>query len=401
MATQTKTKPTAKAAAPAAKGKAKPATAAAKKPAAKASEGAAAKPAKPSVVFETGTLVKFNGYRSNMDKDEVVFAEGDILYIVEVEDEAESGILYSAINAKDIAAYEEDPDSVNGGQVAPAEVSELKGSALDKAQDTYMPIVVMAPLAELLAENDGNAIEVAIGLNRAIQANYFWMGGALAQILQTGAYLKENGGDYEGEEAFNEFCQAEFAFKASKGRALARIYKTFSQIEGFDADKLASVDWSKVAIAERFVTPDNVDEVLEVAENSTQRDLAVALKQKFVAENGKTASGRGASRGASITKKTLSFRLDEDAAETVELVIQQCMKQAGFEPGNEALALERICMQWADEHVEADSAKKRIQSKAAKAAKAREAAAKPATAAPAAKAATPAAKAPAKKPAKK
>jgi hypothetical protein len=193
MATQTKTKPAAKAAAqkaPPARGKAKPAAAAAKKPAAKASEVAAAKPSKPTVVFETGTLVKFNGYRSNMDKDEVVFAEGDILYIVEVEDESESGVLYSAINAKDIAAYNEDPDAVNGGQVAPAEVSELKGSALDKAQDTFMPIVVMDHLAELLAESDGDAIEVAISLNRAIQANYFWMGGALAQVLQSGAYLK-------------------------------------------------------------------------------------------------------------------------------------------------------------------------------------------------------------------
>jgi hypothetical protein len=372
MAIQTKTKPTAKAAAAPAKGKAAPAKAAAKKPAAKASEGAAAKPAKPTVVFEANTLVKFNGYRSNMDKDEVVFAEGDILYIVEVEDDAESGILYSAVHAKDIAAYNEDPESVNGGQVAPAEVSELKGSALDKAQDTYMPIVIMDHLAELLAESDGNAIEAAIGLNRAIQANYFWMGGALAQVLQTGAYLKANGGDYAGEEAFNEFCQAEFAFKASKGRALARIYKTFSQIEGFDADKLASLDWSKVAIAERFVTPENVDEVLDVADNSTQRDLAVTLKQKFVnTESGKTASGRGASRGASITKKTLTFKLDEDAAETVQLVIQQCMKQSGFEPGAEGLALERILIEWADTHVEADSAKKRIQSKAAKAAKAR------------------------------
>lgn len=396
-ATKSKPKP---AAATAAKGKGKASTAVAttKKPAAKASEAAAAKPTKPTTVFEVGALVKFGGYKSNMDADEVVFTEGDTLYIVEVEDDPESGILYGAVNAKDIAAYEADPDAVQGGQVSPAEVTELKGSALEKAQDTFMPVVVIGKLGELLEEHDGNPIEVAIALNRGIQENYFWMGGALAQVLQTGAYLKENGGEYTGDEAFNDFCQAEFQFKASKGRALARIYKTFSGIEGFDASKLASLDWSKVSIAERFVTPENVDDVLEVAETATQRELGVILKEKFVhAETGKTASGRGASRGPSIVKKTLGFKLDDDAAETVELVMQQCMKQHGL--ATPADALERICVEWADAHVEADAAKKRIASKAAKAAKAREAATKPAAEAkPAAK---PAAAKPAAKPAPK
>lgn len=395
MATATKSKPK-PAATTAAKGKAKAATAG-KKPAAKASEAAAAKPGKPSVIFETGTLVKFSGYKSNMDADDVVFTADDILYIVEVEDDPESGILYGAINAKDINAYEEDPDSVQGGQVSPAEVHELKGTALEKAQDTFLPVVVMGRLGELLDENDGDPIEVAIALNRGIQENYFWMGGALAQILQTGVYLKENGGEYSGDEAFNDFCQAEFQFKASKGRALARIYKTFSGIEGFDAGKLASLDWSKVSIAERFVTNENVNEVLEVAETATQRELGVILKEKFVsADTGKTASGRGASRGPQIVKKTIAFKLDEDAAETVELVLQQCMKQHGIQ--NPADALERIMIEWADQHVEADAAKKRIASKAAKAAKARAAAAKPEPeAAPAAKAPAKAATKPAPK----
>lgn len=381
MATKTKAKPATTKATASAKATPKNLN---KKAAAKASTDVVVKTGKPSVVFEVGQLVRFGGYKSNMDADDAVFSEGDMLYITEVDDDSESGILYSCISAKDIAEYEENGDeNVSGGQVSPAEVQELKGSALEKAQDTYLPVAIIGKLQELLDEADGNPIDVAINLNRGIQENFFWMGGALAQILQTGAYLKENGGEYSGEEAFNDFCQAEFAFKASKGRTLARIYKTFSAIPDFDASKLAALDWSKVAIAERFVTSDNIDEVLDVAETATQRELAVSLKEKFANnQDGKTASGRASSRGPSIVKKSLAFRLDEDAAETVQLVLQQCMKQNGIV--SESDALERICVEWADNHVEADAAKKRIASKAAKAAKARAAVAKEAEAKPAA-----------------
>ena len=121
----------------------------------------------------------------------------------------------------------------------------------------------------------------------------------------------------------------------------------------------------------------------------------MTLKQKYATSEGKTASGKSASRGApSIAKKTLTFKLDEDAADTVDLVIQQAMKQNGIE--SPALALERICLEWADANVDGDAAKKRIQNKAKAAEKAR--ASQPAPKAEAApKAAAPAAKKPAAK----
>lgn len=385
---QTKTKPQAKAAAPA-----KAAAKGAKPKATKANE-AAAKPKAPSVIFEEGQLVKFTGYRSNVSKDEAVFKAEDVLYIVSVEQSDEKGVLYTAIKASDIEEYETNgDDNVTGGEVAPTEVSELKGSALDKARDQFIPVVKIGRLAEMLEAND-DVVEVALDLNREIQANFFWLGGALALTLQKGAHLKANGGNYAGEEAFHDFCNAEFGFSGSKGRALARIYTTFSGLENFDPDSLAGIDWSKVSIAERFVTPENVNEVLEIAEGTTQRELAVTLKQKF-ASDGKTASGKAASRGAgsTLSKKTLTFKLDEDSADTVELVLTQGMKQTGLE--SPAAMLERICIEWAEANVDGDAAKKRIQNKAKQAAKAREAAA------PAPKEATPAKAAPKPAPKKK
>lgn len=378
MATaKTKVKPNAKTAKAPAKTTAK--TAAKKANTKKAPAAAANKPKTPSKVLAVGTFAKFGGYRSNMDEDEVVFAEGDVIYIVEVDDDDKDGILYSAIAAGDLAMYQEEgEEAVNGGQVAPSEVSEIKGGALEKARATYVPVEALGRLAEMLEEND-NPIEVAIELNQSIQETYFWLGGALAKVLQGQLHLKENGGDHEGDEAFNDFCQAEFGFKASKGQQLARVYVTFSNLDGFDPTSLDAVGWSKAAIAERFVTEENMTEVLELAETTSQRELAHTLKVQYSSEDGATPSGKAASRGDAIIKKTLSYRLDEDSAEGVQLAITQCMKQNGIE--NEAIALERICVEWAQENVQAGTAQKRITAKATKAAKAREKAAKPAAAA--------------------
>lgn len=367
MATKTKAKPTAsKKSAPK------------KAPAKKATKPKA--PTKPSEIYEDGSFLKFTGYRSEMDKDDIVFKDGDTLYVVEVEDGA-SGILYTCINASDLGEFLENGDeNVVGGQVAPSEVHAIKGGALEKIKEAYMPIVVMGKLADMLAEANGNAIEVAVELNQEIQETYFWLGGALAKVLQEGTYLTENGGEYSGDEAFNDFCQAEFGFKASKGRQLARIYQTFSSLEDFNPEQLAGIGWSIAAKIEKYVTEDNVDEVLEAAADDgvTQRNVDAIMKERFVTEN-TTPSGRAASRGGDkLVTKTMNFRLAEDAAEAVELAIQQCMKQSGIADQN--LALERICTEWAQDHVETETAKKRILAKGNKAKAARERVAKAAEA---------------------
>lgn len=366
MATKTKAKPAAKKAAPAKKAPAKKATKAKAAPA-------------PKVVDlpEAGALLTFTGYRSEMDADDVVFNDNDTLYMIEVDDSNEDGVLLTCIKAEDVAEYLENGDeNIEGGQVAPSEVKELKGAALDKARDAYMPITMVGRMEEILDEADGDAILAAVELNNGIQESYFYMGGALAQVLQQGSYLKENGGEYEGDEAWNDFCQAEFGFKASKGRQLARIYSTFSALPDFDPASLAGIGWSIASKAEKYVTEENVQEVLEVAggDDVTQRNIDATLKEKFAVSN-TTASGRQASRGGDkLVTKSLSFKLDEDSAESVELALQQCMKQNGLE--NPALALERICVEWAQENVETKTAKQRIASKARKGQQARDKAAK-------------------------
>lgn len=376
MAARTKAKPTAKKA---------PAKKAAPKGKAKATS-AAAKPKAVEKLLEVGSFVKFKGYANEVDPDEIAFKEGDTLYIAEIDSEGD-GTLYSCVKADDVAEFLENGDeNVTGGQVAPSEVSEIKGGALDKVRETYMPIALVGRMEELLDEHEGNAVELADALNEEIQQNYFYLGGALAKVLQDGSHLAENGGEYEGDEAWNDFCQDHFGFKASKGRQLARIYSTFSALPDFDPDNLAGIGWSIAGKLEKYVTADNVDDVLNTArdEGVTQRTVDTVMKEKFVDAEGKSASGRSTSRGEKLVTKTMTFRLSEDSADTVEIALNQCMKQNGIE--SMELALERICLEWGQDHIETKTAKTNITRKAAKAAKAREAAATPAAKAPAKKA---------------
>lgn len=361
--------------------------AASKKTAPKASTAAATKPKVPDNILVVGTFAKFTGYRADVSNDEAAFEEGQVVYIIGT-DESPDGLLYNAIPADQVSVFLEDgEDAVEGGQVAPSEISELKGGALDKARESYMPIPMVGRMEEILAEASGDPIEAAVLLNNDIQEAYFYMGGALARTLQEGKYLKENGGDYDGDDAWSDFCQAEFGFKGSKGRQLARIYSAFSALPDFDPEKLVGIGWSIAAKAEKYITAENVDEVLETAAGETQRTVDAVLSEKF-AVAGVSPSGRATSRGEKLVTKKFNFTLDEAAGETVELVLNQCMKQNGFDNLN--FALERICTEWAQDHIEASSVQKRIQGKANKAAKAREA--REAATTPAAATAAPAAK---------
>lgn len=358
------------------KTKAKPVT---KKAPVKKAAPAAAKASKaPANVLEDNVFAKFTGYKGETPADEAVFTEGEIVYIIGHED-TETGVVYTAIAADEVAAYTEGGEDVieRGGELAGGEVSELKGGALEKAREAHMPIVLVGRMSELLEASDGDAILTAVELNQSIQESYFYMGGALAEILKAGTYLKENGGEYGGEEAFNDFCQEEFGFKASKGRQLARIYSTFSAVPDFDPQSLSAIGWSIAGKIEKYVTPENVDDVIEAAsaEGVTQRNVDTLMKEKFVSADGTSDSGRATSRGEKLVTKTLSYRLSEDSAETVEIAIQQFMKQRGIQDPN--LALEGICVEWGQEHIETKTAKMKLNSKANAAAKKRAATPEP------------------------
>ena len=363
---------------------AKAAPAKAKKVAAKPKEKAA--PASEVQLLEANTFVKFTGYVSEMPEEEQAFEKGDTLYVIGVNPaEGDTPTMYDVIPAAQVATYIENPESeeIEGGQCVVQEITALGGRALTDARDTYLPIPSMGKLDDIIEEAEGDLVNAARGLFNDMEQNSFYLGGVLAKVRREGSYLAENGGDYEGETAWNDFCEAEFNFSGAKGGDLARQYTTFAALPGFDPSKLADIGWSKLREIQRYVTEDNVDDLLDTARTSTKRELSVKLVEQFAGDDNKTAAGKSATRGGGtgIKMLALSFKLPEDSHAAVNMALKEAIKTYGV--NTEAEALERIIVSWAEEHVGSATKQKQISNKIEKASKAtaKKAPAKKATAA--------------------
>ena len=318
------------------------------------------------VVLSSGAFVKFAGYVSEVPDDDQDFTKGDTLYIVGVnEADGESPTMYDVIPASDVSAYIADPESedIEGSRLVVQEVTALSGKALTEARDAFLPIPSLGKLDAIIEEAEGDLIEAARTLFNDIEQNSFYLGGILANVRRDGSYLKEHGGDYEGEAAWDVFCQSEFGFGGAKGGDLARQYTTFAAIPGFDAAMLDGIGWSKLREVQRYVTEDNVQELLEAAKTTTKRELSMKLVEQFAADGNKTPTGKTATRGggSSVKMLSLTFKLPEDSHGGIQLALKEAMKVYGV--NTEAEALERIIVAWAEEHVQSASAKKRISSK--------------------------------------
>lgn len=80
-------------------------------------------------------------------------------------------------------------------------------------------------------------------------------------------------------EAFAAVAQY-LGVRLRKAYYLAQIDRTFDSL-GVNGKRLAAIGWSKVRLLCDHVTPDNVEDLLGLAELSTVRELKLFLKQQF------------------------------------------------------------------------------------------------------------------------
>jgi hypothetical protein len=325
------------------------------------------------VILPANTFVKFTGYVNETPDEDRIFEKGDTLVIVAVHEATEdSPPKYECIRAADYVAFLENPDdeNIDGQELAVQEVQALTGRALAEANDNYLPIPSVGELEDIIQQANGDLLAAAETTFGKIEQSFFYLGGLLARIKREGIYLKENGGQYEGETAWDDFCQAEFGFSGAKGGDLARMYATFAAIPNFDPSKLSDIGWSKVREIQRYVTEDNYENLIEDARNMTREELKTSLVTKYVDESGRTPSGAVAQRTGgrnAIKTITLNFKLVEENATAVQLALAEAKKLYGVESDAEALA--RIIMAWAEEHVASATKQKRITAKIVKAEK--------------------------------
>lgn len=308
--------------------------------------------------IEIGQILEFTGYVT--EQDDPMFEAGDKVKVVDIEKDENGTTLYSCIKADDAEAYDEDPDSVEGDQLVAKELKAGKSKAVAKAAPEPVKVVNVGDMSKILKK--GDYIEVAHSLIDNINQNFFYLGGVLAHIFFENVFK-------ETHEDWDAFCQENFGFKGRKGRYWIDIYLTYSQLPGFDVKQLPDIGWSKAAELARYITEENQDELVELAKESNITDLKATLKTDYTSE-GVTSSGRQASRSSGKVKRvTYSFKLFEDQAEGVNLVLDEARKVLGIDDLNQVF--EQIVMGWASENLSEAKAKK-AQKLSAKAAKSRE-----------------------------
>lgn len=354
---------------PSPKVKSAPKASAKKAPAKKATaKKASAKNATPIVELTSGVIVQFRGYSPETPKDEQIFKTGEKLRVVavddgETDDKGNPGPrLITVIDPKDLDKYEADNDdeTVRGGQVFETEIKVTKQpKALAKPAPTPIKVISIGEMSKLMKLKDGErATDVAVRLLDDAKKNYFYAGGVIARIFNENLDAPKGTTWFTDREAWEAYCEDNFDYKPARVRALMDVYVQFTALPDAKEriDRLPEIGWSKAAEISRYITADNADELLDLAEEKNIHVLKETLKEKYVDEDGNTPQGRGTRNATKINKTTFSFVYFEDKAASIDYILEASMKMFGVETREEAL--DQVLNDWATEHLDSGKLKK-------------------------------------------
>lgn len=355
-----------------------------------------AETAAPAVKIKKGDKLKFKGYGELPDDMEPIFEEGDILIVEKVEksEDGQTGVkaykeddtekenidtvyvpseaeLYSDEDETEQDDEQDDEDAppvkkgkavketktekaapakAKGKAVAlketkPAEMveklvkkakskgTELAAPARTKEEAEQAEIVHLASVKKLLKK--GDMLETAKSLVTQAEQSFFLLGGVLAEIHRTKAYV-EAGFDAEG--GWEEFLNAEMGIEYRKAMYLVDIYKTFSKLE-IDEARLAKIGWTKAKLLARQLRGANADEIedlLDAAEEMTRDDLEQHIKETTVG---------GKAKGDKVKKVVYKMVAFADEADYIGGAIQRAQEMV--EGGDVNEAMKHIFREWA------------------------------------------------------
>lgn len=328
----------------------------------KASKAKAAKPAKAEPAIEENQIVDFAGYKVETEKP--LFNVGDPVLVVRIFEEDGVKKLYG-IRPDDKAAYDANPDDpdLDIDELTFDEIKRPRGRAKkvkEAVPEKVINVVSIGELDDLVDEAD--PVASAKKLLGDINKSYFYLGGILAKLRYQKRFLDEQYKPEDGEpytddpKGWGRFVLDQFDFREGKARALMDIYLTFSTIEDFDVSRLESVGWSAAAEASRYIKDDNYEEILDAAESMPILEFKDHIRQTYANEDGTTASGRRTT-ASRIKTTTFTFKLYEDAGETVQMVLEEACKANGLEMN---AAFEHIVTEWANDHLDPAKVKRAI-----------------------------------------
>jgi hypothetical protein len=161
-----------------------------------------------------------------------------------------------------------------------------------------------------------------------IDQNYFKLGGILSKIQAEGWFLNK------GYENFKAYVEAECSIKYRKAMYLIGIYNGLVE-SGIAWAKVAHLGWTKLKELAGIMTPENVDEWVEIASGMNTLQLIEYIAKQ--AEGSDAANSTETAKDSAKAVTTMTFKLHKDQKETVEAALEKAQKQSGTEVKSAAL----------------------------------------------------------------
>jgi hypothetical protein len=241
--------------------------------------------------------------------------------------EAAAETVAAEVPAAPAAATAAPATAPKGGKTTPAKakagvVADLTGK--DAIAD-------FAHHVENLKEKD--ALELAAILNDQTELTYFRLGGVLAVIQSNGWYAPY--------ASFREYIEQVHGLQYRTALYYVGIYNAL--VENKIAwDSVKDVGWTKLKEIADVITPENVDQWVELAKSQTVLQLIDSVKaaKKAAASQGETTAQ--VQEGAAVTVTTKTFKVHEDQKKNIELAIEKAKKDSGT--AVDTVALDFICL---------------------------------------------------------
>lgn len=216
---------------------------------------------------------------------------------------------------------------------------ETAAEAVETAQTTALTVVEedggvrvsdSDAVARILSEQD--ALDAAKALVTQAEETYFTLGGVLAHIYYEGIFKAVG---FTGKRGFADYVEQELGVQYRKAMYLIDIYVTFRKL-GVDERRLTQIGWSKAKELTKFATPENFDELVDMAGDKTREELVQHLRTTMVdAETGNSER---------VQRSVYKFVMFGDAITTVASALTEAQQMSNSDKPE--VALEYICAEW-------------------------------------------------------
>ncbi len=196
----------------------------------------------------------------------------------------------------------------------------------------------------------GDVLETAKELADQTDKSGFYLGGILAEIAHSKAYMEAG---YEKEikvkdkktgktkvvSAFEQYLNKELGIEYRSARYKINIYVQMSKVEGLNENRLAAIGWTKIrllAAALQNSDEADIEELMDMAENSTRDELEAHIRETIVG---------GGAKGDKIKKVKYLMTAFGDEADYIGAAIARAQEMV---PGSDAnAAMKHIFREWA------------------------------------------------------